>query len=61
MNADDTQSALMEWSPTEQIVLLLSREEEWAEAYTSEKPYCQMGRLYLEFLRREMVQLMGDL
>lgn len=61
MNADDTQAALTEWSPTEQIVLLLSREQEWAEAYASENPQCQMGRLYLDFLRREMTQIMGDL
>ena len=61
MNADDTQSALMEWSTTEQIVLLLSREQEWAEAYAFDNPHCQMGRLYLEFLQREMVQLMGEL
>ncbi len=61
MNADDTQSALTEWSPTEQIVLLLSREQEWAEAYALENPQCQMGRLYLDFLWREMTQMMGDL
>lgn len=60
MNADDTQAALTEWSPTEQIVLLLSREQEWAEAYASENPQCQMGCLYLDFLRREMTQMMGE-
>jgi len=61
MNADDTQATLMQWSPTEQIVLLLSREQEWAEAYAEEQPDCLMGRLYLEFLQREMVQLMGEM
>lgn len=61
MNADDTQAALMQWSPTEQIVLLLAREQEWAEAYAAEQPECLMGRLYLDFLRRELVQLMGEM
>jgi len=61
MNADDTQAALTHWTPTEQIVLLLSREQEWAEAYAEERPQCLMGRLYLDFLRREIVQLMGEL
>ena len=37
------------------------RSKEWAEAYAADHPQCLMGRLYLDFLRREIVRVMGDL
>lgn len=61
MNADETPSALMCWTPMEQTLLMLSREREWAEAYADEHPGCLLGRLYLEFLQKEMVRVMAEL
>ena len=42
---------------TEQIILLLAREREWAEAWAVDHPDCDMGRLYLQFLHREIDEL----
>ena len=49
------------WEPTEETVLLLAREQEWAEAYVADHPNCQFGQIYLDFLHREMVQSLGEL
>lgn len=61
MNADETETAMPLWDSTEQMLLLLSREQEWAEAYTADHLHCPLGRMYLDFLRREIVSVMGDL
>jgi len=44
-----------EWSTAEETVLMLARESEWAEAYAAEHPKCEMGCVYLAFLRWELV------
>ena len=51
----------MLWTETEETVLMLAREIEWAEAYAEDNPQCQMGRVYLDFLRWEMVRAQGEL
>lgn len=53
MNSYEIEAALP-WNDNEQTVLLLSREREWAEAYHAENPTCAMGRVYLEFVQREL-------
>lgn len=61
MNTDEPETALTLWNSTEQMLLLLSREQEWAEAYAADHSHCPLGRMYLDFLRREIVTVMGDL
>jgi hypothetical protein len=45
------------WNPIEEIMLLVARELEWAEAYVSENPTAEMGKAYLHALQCEMVTL----
>jgi hypothetical protein len=59
MNADESDTIL--WESTEQMLLLLSREQEWAEAYALDHPRCSLGQMYLNFLRSEIVTVMGEL
>ncbi len=61
MNADEIEADYTAWGQAEQSLLLLAREQEWAEAYAVDNPHCPMGRMYLEFLHREMIRAMGDL
>ena len=49
------------WSEKEDAVLALAREVEWAEAYAVNQPWCPMGGIYLEFLRREMITAQGEI
>ena len=49
------------WSAAEETVLALARELEWAEAYAADHSECWMGRVYLDFLRGEMVTAQMDL
>lgn len=51
----------MLWTETEETVLMLSRELEWAEAYAEDNPQCSMGRIYFDFLRWELVRAQGEL
>ena len=39
---------------TEDTILLLARELEWAEAYLEDYPDCELGRLYFHLLEREL-------
>ena len=39
---------------TEDTLMLLARELEWAEAYLENYPDCQLGRLYFHLLEREL-------
>ena len=39
---------------TEDTILLLARELEWAEAYREEFPDCELGRFYFHLLEREL-------
>ncbi len=41
-------------------LLLLAREQEWAEAYADDHPGCELGQVYLRFLRAEIVMLLGE-
>ncbi len=59
MNAEHSPN--VNWSPSEETILLLARELEWAEAYAADHPRCRMGRLYLEFVRRELVAAQSEL
>ena len=59
MNTEETPE--LEWTQTEESLLLLARELEWAEAYAADYPKCQMGRLYLDFLHWEMVAAQAEL
>ncbi len=59
MNSDN--AGLTPPDVRQDTLLLLAREQEWAEAYTSDHPACALGQVYLEFLRREIVSLLGDL
>lgn len=45
--------------PTDAL-LLLAREQEWAEAYAHDNPGCDLGQVYLRFLRTEIVLLLGE-
>ncbi|MDQ2800362.1 MAG: hypothetical protein M3Y13_12065 [Armatimonadota bacterium] len=58
MNTDYSYPAVATWEGTQETLLLLAREQEWAEAYTEDHPDCTMGRVYLDFLRRELVSTM---
>lgn len=60
MNGSETDAAPL-WGANEETVLLLAREQEWAEAYMVENPRCPLGRYYLDFLRQEMINLLGEL
>lgn len=51
----------IEWTATEESVLTLAREMEWAEAYAADHPQCSMGGLYLDFLRWEMTTAQSQL
>lgn len=42
-------------------LLLLAREQEWAEAYCADHPKCELGLVYLDFLRREIDSLASQL
>ena len=53
MNAEEEPE--LEWTIAEENLLLVARELEWAEAYAADHPECGMGRLYLDFLRWELV------
>lgn len=59
MNQDNIQEML--WSVTEETILMLARELEWAEAYAADHHNCAMGRVYLDFLRWELVTVQMDL
>lgn len=48
-------------SVPQDTLLLLAREQEWAEAYAADHPDCELGLVYLRFLRAEIVQLLGAL
>ena len=48
------------WTATEETILTLAREMEWAEAYAVNHPDCPMGNIYLEFLHRELVTAQGE-
>lgn len=61
MNGYEFEAAALPWGPMEETMLLLAREQEWAEAYTAEHPECQLGRIYLGFLCSEMVRALGEL
>jgi hypothetical protein len=61
MHGHDFGSAALPWQPMEETVLMLSREQEWAEAYADEHPDCPLGRIYLDYLRRELVQALAEL
>lgn len=54
MSAEEKTPGL-EWTMAEENLLLVARELEWAEAYAADSPQCRMGRLYLDFLRWELV------
>lgn len=41
-------------------MLLLAREQEWAEAYAADHPDCDLAHVYLRFLRDEMARLLGE-
>lgn len=58
MNADpfDRSPASL---PTDSL-LLLAREQEWAEAYAADHPDCDLGQVYLRFLQTEIVHLLGE-
>lgn len=59
MNSDNT--GLTPPNVMQDMLLLLAREQEWAEAYTADHPACALGQVYLDFLRREIVSLLGEL
>ncbi len=40
-------------------LLLLAREQEWAEAYAVDHPHCDLGHVYLRFLHDEIARLMA--
>lgn len=58
MNADA--SDLSPTSTPQDVLLLLAREQEWAEAYAADHPGCDLGQVYLRFLRGEMVRVVGE-
>ncbi len=58
MNADA--SDLSPTSLPQDTLLLLAREQEWAEAYTADHPGCDLGQVYLRFLRSEIVLQLGE-
>ena len=58
MNTEEPETA---WTLAEENVLILEREREWAEAYAADRPQCRMGRLYLDFLRWELVTTQAEL
>jgi len=58
MNADSFN--LPPTSLLQDTMLLLAREQEWAEAYATDHPGCDLGQVYLRFLRDEMVRLLGE-
>ena len=41
---------------TEDTLLLLARELEWAEAYLEDFPDCELGWLYFRLLQRELAR-----
>ena len=49
-----------EWTTAEEAVLTLARELEWAEAYAADHPRCSMGRVYLDFLRWELIAAQAE-
>lgn len=50
-----------EWTAAEASVLMLVREREWAEAYAADRPRCRMGRVYLDFICRELATAQAEL
>ncbi len=59
MNNENAQETF--WTASEETVLTLAREIEWAEAYTADHPKCDMGRVYLDFLRWELITAQMEL
>ena len=59
VNADN--SGLAPIHVLQDTLLLLAREQEWAEAYCADFPLCELGLVYLDFLRREIIHLTGEL
>jgi hypothetical protein len=59
MNQENVPEML--WTETEETLLMLARELEWAEAYAQDHPNCSMGRVYFDFLRWEMVRAQGEI
>ncbi len=59
MNAES--SDLSPVSLPHDTLLLLAREQEWAEAYAADYPGCDLGQVYLRFLRAEIVVLLGEI
>jgi len=55
---DETQDET--WTQPELTLLVLAREMEWAEAYAQDHADCRMGRVYLDFLRRETIRAQGE-
>lgn len=53
MNKNEASETL--WTAAEENFLMLARELEWAEAYAADHADCSMGRVYLDFLRWEMI------
>jgi len=58
MNADA--SDLSPTSTPQDVMLLLAREQEWAEAYAADHPGCDLGQVYLRFLRTELAHALGE-
>ncbi len=61
MHGFENETDALPWEPREETILLLAREQEWAEAHVAEHHGCQFGQIYLDFLRRELVQALGTL
>ncbi len=59
MNSENREQT--RWSASEETILLLAREMEWAEAYLQDYPECRMGQIYFDFLRWEMITTQADL
>lgn len=58
VNKDEAMETL--WTAAEENFLMLARELEWAEAYAADHADCPMGRIYLDFLRWEMISAQAE-
>ena len=47
-------SSVTRWGDKDDIVMMMSREVEWAEAYLADNPDCEVGAIYLKFVQREL-------